>query len=143
MSTLLEFAKRELDLIGMTEDDPDEYNSAMRRHILTMVQTFSQEGHSGFSAAYAVECLSKLLRYQALTPLTGEDDEWTRIDFGPDMAYQNNRCYRVFKREDGTAYDSEGMVFVDTDGTRYTNASSRVDIEFPYTPNTYIVSEKP
>ena len=141
MSNLLKYAMHELDLIGMTEDSGD-MNKAMRDHILHMVKEFSDEGHSGMSASYALKLLTNLLDFKPLTPLTGEDDEWTILDYGGDMRAQNKRCFHVFKGDDGWAYDSEGVVFyewrTDKNGERYkshfTNKDSRVYITFPYTP---------
>jgi hypothetical protein len=139
--SFIEFAKSELDRVGMTADSEDEMNVAMREHILRMVEAFADEGHSGFSANYAVNCLDKLLRYQPLSPLTGEDDEWNEVGDG---VYQNKRCGRVFK-ENGEAYDIDGIVFWDwyTDPetgekfkSHFTCKDSRVPVQFPYTPKT-------
>lgn len=143
MSDLVNYAKRELDIIGMNEGD--DMNGAMRKHLLHMVEEFHKEGHSGFSANYAIRCLDKLLKYEPLSPLTGEDDEW--IEIAEDKLiggklWQNNRCYRVFKDENG-AYDSEGVIFyswqTDEEGNKYkhhfTNRDSKVAITFPYTPS--------
>ena len=141
MTTLIKYAESELDRVGMTADNEDEMNLAMRDHILRMVRIFSQEGHSGFSANYAILCLEKLLRYEPLSPLTGEDDEWMQVD---ENLYQNKRCSRVFKDEDG-AYDIDGIVFWEwyTDPetgekfkAHFTCKDSRVRVEFPYTPKT-------
>ena len=145
--SLLEYAKDELDHIGMTADG-DEYNAMMRNHILHMVEEFAKEGHSGFSASYAIECLEKLLRYEPLSPLTGEDSEWLDVSaYGDNPCWQNKRCSRVFKEADGKAYDIDGFVFwswvTDEEGNKfknhYTNKSSRRYIEFPYTPKTEYV----
>lgn len=149
--TLYTHAERELDLIGMTEDD--EMNGAMRKHILHMIQEFSNEGHSGFSAQYAINILSKLMKYGTLSPLTGEDDEWMDVSRESGrVTYQNRRASHVFKDETG-AYDIDGKVFwewserpLDDDeegypGTHkfksyYTNRDSRVYVTFPYVPET-------
>ena len=82
MSSLVSYAEKELDRIGMTEGD--EYNGAMRKHILHMVKEFAGEGHSGFSASYALQCLKNLLSFKPLSPLTGEDDEWSEAGGGED-----------------------------------------------------------
>lgn len=145
--SFVEYAEKELDRVGMTADSEDEMNLAMRDHILRMIRVFSQEGHSGFSASYAVSCLEKLLRYEPLSPLTGEDEEWMEVGMaygdGTPM-YQNKRCGRVFKDENG-AYDIDGIIFWEwyTDpetGEKYkshfTCKESRVPVEFPYTPKT-------
>lgn len=143
MSNLLIHAKNELDAIGMGEDSSD-INLDMRKHILNMVTEFSKEGHSGFSASYAVSLLSKLLNFEPLCPLTGEDSEWVDVaEMSGYPLYQNKRQCRVFK-EQGVAYDTSGIVFYDiipdSEGEDYksyfTNGNSRVNVTFPYTPTT-------
>lgn len=144
--SLLTYAEQELVRIGMTADSDDEMNKAMRDHIIHMVDEFSKEGHSGFSASYALGLLEKLLKWEPLSPLTGEDDEWMFVgDMGDDPVYQNVRCSRVFKGKDGRCYDIDGIVwyewYCDTLQSEnyksyFTNSESRVYIEFPYTPKT-------
>ena len=147
--SFLDYAKSELDLIGMTEDSTDEMNLEMRRCILEMVQTFGDQGHSGFSASYALGILKKLLNFEPITPITGADDEWVEVGEG---VFQNKRLSRVFKqadRFDGQAYDINGKVFIehylDDNGeeyqSSYTGSESCVPITFPYTPHTDYVDK--
>lgn len=110
---LIEHAKQEMDFIGMNADNEDDMNVAMRNHILHMVEEFSKEGHSGFSGAYALGILEKLLKYEPLSPLTGEDNEWVDIGGCDEPRYQNKRCSRVFKNADGRCYDIHGIVWYD------------------------------
>ena len=148
--SILDYAKSELDLVGMTEDS-GEYNVSMRDHILHMIEEFSKEGHSGFSASYAASCLEKLLRWQPLSPLTGEDSEWSdvAVSNGGETLYQNKRCSRVFKDETG-AWDIDGKVFYEwhtneegeTYKSYFTNWKSRTIVTFPYTPVTEYVEWK-
>lgn len=114
MSNLIKHAERELELLGMGPGVEDGMNRAMREHILSV--------------------LRKVLDFEPVTPLTGEADEWTDLGYSEDMEAQNNRCSHVFRRADGTAYDSIGRVFRDPDGSCFTGRGSRVDITFPYTP---------
>ena len=138
----------ELDRIGMTADG-DEYNAMMRNHILHMIEEFAKEGHSGFSASYAIQCLEKLLRFEPLSPLTGEDNEWVDVrGLGDEPGWQNKRCSRVFKNTDGKAYDIEGVVYWQwverEDGSKYKSyytKGNRKYIEFPYTPKTEYVED--
>lgn len=141
--SLLEFSKRELDRIGLTEHSPEEMNQAMRQHVIHMMEEFCNEGHSGFSASYAVNILSKLMKYEPLSPLTGEDDEWNEVSDGNGgKMYQNNRCSHVFKLEGKQAYDMNGIVFWEwqrrDDGTAYKsyyrNSGCSTPVTFPYTP---------
>ena len=152
--TLLTHAEHELDLIGLTDDD--EMNGDMRKHILHMIEEFSKEGHSGFSASYAIGLLSKLMKYEPLSPLTGEDSEWHDVSReNGRVCFQNKRASHVFKDESG-AYDINGRVFYEWcereleeddegyPGTRrfklhYTSLESRTPVTFPYTPITEYV----
>lgn len=141
--SLYDYAERELDLMGLTDDG--DMNGMMRKHVLHIVNEFAKEGHTGFSANYAISILKRLLAFEPLTPLTGEDWEWTDVsDQAEKPMWQNARCSRVFKDEDG-AYDIEGRVFwtwmTDKEtGEKfksfYTSKDSRVYITFPYTPDT-------
>ncbi len=137
--SLVQFAEDELKRINMGADS-DGMNKMMHDHVIHMVEEFSKEGHSGFSASYAISLISKLLNYEALTPLTGEDDEWTLLDErstggDPDMKWQNKRCFSVFKQADGRSYDSGSKVYYPK-GKRsetYTKGGQREYITFPYT----------
>lgn len=142
MSNLVEYAKKELDILNLGNNDVtgDSMDYHMRDHIIRMVELFSEEGHSGFSASYALSIISRVLQYQPLTPLTGEDDEWNEV--GPGV-YQNRRASNVFK-ENEQAYWSDGIVFWEwhsspdvDDGepfkSYFTSKDSRVPITFPYT----------
>ena len=148
MSNLVKHAERELNLLGLTGGD--EYESAMRKHILHIIKEFADEGHSGFSASYAIRILTKLMDFKPLTPLTGEDSEWTDVSSYGDgtnmrltyMRWQNNRYGSVFKNADGSCYDIDGKVFWEwfrdsetgqAFKTYYTARDSRVPVTFPYT----------
>ena len=138
---LVAYAESELDRIGMTDDG--DMNGMMRKHLIHMVREFAEEGHSGFSASYALQCLRKLLNFKPLSPLTGDDDEWTEVSsISGYPHFQNKRCSSVFKDgKDGEAYDIDGKVFWEwyTDKetgekqkSYYTCFESRVPVTFPY-----------
>lgn len=137
---MMEWAKRELDLAGYKQsDDPDDINNWMRNDVLKLLEMFCEQGHSGFSAKYAIKLFETLANWKPLTPLTGADDEWTEV--GPDV-WQNKRASNVFKGEDGRAYWMDGIVFWEwftpEEGepfkSYYTSRDSRVYIDsFPWT----------
>jgi hypothetical protein len=141
-------AVREMTLLGFNFDedgypveDPNEdfdMNAEMAMCVMQVLETFSGQGHSGMSASYAISILKDVMRFEPLSPLTGEDHEWNyinddRTDNNP--IYQNNRCSHVFK-ENGEAYDIDGKIFIDPDGASYTSSASRVPVVFPYTPKS-------
>jgi hypothetical protein len=147
MSNLIEHAWTEFRAAGWCNDArqfEDEMQEMICKHILALLEVFSDEGHSGSSASYAINLFSTLAKYEPVAPLTGEDWEWCNIsEYGGregDPLYQNKRCGRVFKDNSG-AYDIEGIVWYDwyTDektGERYksyfTDWHSRVPVTFPY-----------
>jgi hypothetical protein len=110
MSNLVEYAKSEMRLIGysddMSEDDPNKW---MWDNIIGVVEKFSEGGHSGSSAGYAVSLITKLLRYQPLSPLTFADDEWVvHNEMGEGNVWQNKRRFTVFSDDEGKSwYDIE------------------------------------
>ena len=133
-SNLVTFARGELDRImakiNPADADAIEMQKMMHDGIIAMVKLFSSQGHSGFSAPYAIAMIKRLLNYEPIGPLTGEDDEWT--DLG-DGLKQNKRCSRVFS-QNGEAYDIEGKVFREPGGQTFTSGQSRVPVTFPYEP---------
>lgn len=86
MSSSVEYAKSELDRISK---DGDEMQDTINKNIIDIVELFASQGHSGFTAGYAMSILERLLRFKPLTPLTGEDDEW--IDVSDEMG---RRCFQ-------------------------------------------------
>ena len=138
-NNLVRFAENELNIIidKCEDEESKEMQEIISKDILQVVEVFSQQGHSGFSANYAINLINKLLRFEPITPLTGSDDEWIQLDYNDDTKYQNKRCSRVFKDAEGKAYDIEGKIFSDDGGKSwYTSKDSRVYIQFPYIPKS-------
>ncbi len=126
----------------------DEMQGMICNHVLKLLEAFHNEGHSGFSANYAIDLFKKLASFEPIVPLTGEDWEWNEINDDRTnniTVYQNKRCSHVFKqsdRFDGKPYDIEGKIFWEwvrgEDGkpskSFFTSSESAVLIEFPYMP---------
>ena len=149
MSNLVEFAKTELDRILQKCEDEEsiKMQTVMNNDILNIIELFSNQGHSGFSASYALNILTRLLKFNPIAPLTGEDDEWVKLDYNDDTMYQNKRCSGVFKNSNNQAYYIDGKVFSNDNGhTWYTNKDSRIFIEFPFNvpddPERIIIDNK-
>ena len=141
MSNLLKHAERELKLIGY--DGTDEYNNMAKDAILELMDTFAKQGHSGFSANYVSNIFHKLSKFETLSPLTGNDDEWSDVsDMSGEMMFQNNRDSRVFKDKNGVFFIN-AIVWQETikgDINHFTNKDSRRYIKsFPFTPKTFYV----
>lgn len=131
--SLVEHARIELNAIGLKPDADDAADRWMYESVIALISAFAEQGHSGFSASIAIETFRKLARFEPLQPLQGTDDEWVQV---ADDIWQNKRCGRVFREADGRAYDIEGIVWRDPNGSCCTNRESRVYVQFPYSPKT-------
>ena len=85
--------------------------------------------------------VGKLMTYTPLTALTGEDDEWIKLNYDDEVRYQHNRMSNIFKDGDGRAYWLDGVIYYEpseffTDWHGYTGSYSKVYIDFPFDPNT-------
>ena len=147
MSNLHKHALMEFRAAGWVDANGeycDEMQGMICDHVLKLLDVFADEGHSGSSAPYAVNVFKKLAMFEPIVPLTGEDWEWTELDYGVDPKWQNKRCSRVFKDANGDAYDIDGIVFYEwfedenheRHKSHYTCRESRVAVTFPYTPTT-------
>lgn len=141
MSSSIEYAKSELARITK---DGDGLQDAINKNILDIVELFASQGHSGISAGYAMSILERLLRFKPLTPLTGEDDEWTEVsDKMGQRCFQNKRCSSVFKTTDTQGntikvHDIDAIAYSDNGGlTWFTSSSFRKNVTFPYEPPTH------
>ena len=135
----------------------DDMQKLMCEGVLELLDVFSDQGHSGSSAPYAIGLFEKLASFEPLVPLTGEDWEWNEVGTN---VWQNNRCGHVFKEADGKAYDIEGRIFYEWNErdaepdepecpgkhrfkSHFTSRDSRVYITFPYTPKREYVEAGP
>lgn len=130
MSSILDWAEEELKRY-----DFDFYGDNMNKAVLEVLKTLSDQGHTNMSASIVISLVDRLWSWKPLTPLTGEDDEWTDELDTNGSTWQNKRYSAVFKnRETGECYDVEGRIFAEPDGVKFTCRESRVPVEFPYMP---------
>ncbi len=104
MSNLVDYAEAELERTGMGKDAQD-VDKWMHDNVIAVVKAFSEGGHSGASASYAVGIIEKLLRYEPLTPLTYEPDEWMDVsEMSGQPMWQNKRKFSVFSKDGGKTH---------------------------------------
>ena len=136
LNNLQHHAQKEFDIMGWPGDC--ELQTIICDHLIELLGALGGHGHSGTSHFYLLDLFEKLARFQPISPLTGEPDEWIEVT---DILFQNKRDSEVFK-EDGKAYWISGIIFEDADGCTYTNSESRVPVIFPWTrPESKIVKE--
>lgn len=95
--SLVEHAKKELELMGAFSDEGDFYGGMTGKSVMELMDVFAEQGHSGMSAGIVRNLFNKLANYEPLSPLTFADDEWNENDFGGDTSFQNKRNSAVFK----------------------------------------------
>jgi hypothetical protein len=140
ISNLEIWAQKELDLLlaDCKDKESREMQKLMNDGIMRIVHDFCGEGHSGFSASYALSIIRRLLDWKPIKPLTGEDDEWSEMRDPSDDSQQNIRCSAVFRKhnDNSTAFYLYGKTFSDNGGiswfTRGGPDGSSVSVTFPY-----------
>lgn len=107
-SKLYLHAKRELELLGMyanTPENEDGLQPKLADSILEMIEAWGKVGHSGGSAEWTREVVYKLLGYEALTPITSDSDEWEDIsEMNGSPMWQNKRDSRNFSKDGGRTW---------------------------------------
>lgn len=98
--SLVEHAKRELDLLGQTAEDPG-YSAS----IVATVAAFASYGHSGGSASVAIHHLTRLLNFEPLSPITADPAEWVdRSEMSGQPWWQNVRDSRAMSHDGGKTW---------------------------------------
>lgn len=98
--SLVEHARRELELCGQAAEDPGYAAS-----IIAAVAAFASYGHSGGSASIASEQLQRLVRGEVLSPLTDDPEEWEdRSEISGYPVWQNRRDSRAMSNDGGRTW---------------------------------------
>lgn len=95
--SLKEHAEREMKIAGLLDEDSD-YNGMVGEAVIQLADTLGKQGHSGFSAFMTIELFNKVARFENVTPLTSDPDEWNHV--GPDM-WQSSRNSKAFSTDAG------------------------------------------
>jgi hypothetical protein len=146
---LIEHAKNELDYAGLFDNDSD-YNGEIGKAVMELIQTFSNQEHSGASASIVCSIFNQLAQYKPLRGITGEDSEWTEVSSG---LFQNKRLSAVFKDfkiHNNQPYylDAISWRIVENGSTWHGSAITRDGIKitsrqliksFPFIPKTFII----
>jgi hypothetical protein len=81
-----------------------DYDQMYENAVIELLEVFSKQGHSGFSAPLTVHIFSILAKYEILTPLTGEDNEWMDTSYydgiSPELKGQNKRLSSLFRERE-------------------------------------------
>lgn len=105
-SPFVEWAEEELRRAGLFDEDSD-YGGMMGESVMKLIEAFSGEGHSGFSASMAASIFGELSAWKPLTPLTDDPTEWMHIEeamAGRPDCWQSRRNPSAFSNDGGKSY---------------------------------------
>lgn len=104
--SLVEHAKKELELAGMFDKDSD-YGGAIGESVLELVEIFAKQGHSGFSAMLTLELFNKVAHYKTIVEFIPSLKDSIEVS---ETVIQSTRRSDVFTRDGGKNWYS-----IDTD----------------------------
>jgi hypothetical protein len=142
MDALRNYAETELAFIGY-DHKCDGIDLSMKNCVLELIDVFSKQGHSGFSANECVTLFNKLARFEPLKPIMCTDDEWCEVfEISDETLFQNKRHSAIFKQgRFGRPYFIDAIVWIDESDCGFTGVvegiRSRQFIKIPFTPKTF------
>lgn len=106
-SPLVQHAEAEMRRAGLYDDDADYGPGEIPEAVMALVRPFADSGHSGYSSGMVTAIVSKLLRFETLTPLTARADEWMNVSeqSGYEL-WQSRRNPTVFSEDGGQTWYS-------------------------------------
>lgn len=123
---LLEHAEQELKYAGYhidndncTYKDPmDGYGDGCAKCAIEMLKVFEKQGHSGMSANITLNIFNRLARFENLTELTNNPDEWQKLGGDSDKDWQSKRNCSCFSSDLKTYWNIEEKEnkIIDEDG---------------------------
>lgn len=134
-SALVNHAKNELQLAGMYDEDDKlgdiSYNKMVADAVVELMQKFSEQDHSGFSAGMVRELFNKLSQFQTLTDITNNPDEWLNVAeyMNNEPMWQNKRNPAIFSKDGGkTWYNIDESVLIKAEEL----VLERLNLKFPF-----------
>lgn len=142
----LSFVRREFHLLS--RQSPDAAILEFKNEIILLCEKYRSKKRTQnemmFLPNAILNSISKIMRFEALTPLSGEDNEW--YDVGE--VFQNKRDVRVVKEgseaifTDAIVFVNEEKSFVGDDVVEYNGkriGSKHYIKGFPFEPKTFYV----
>jgi hypothetical protein len=125
MSGLVGHAREELRRLGLIGAGAPAADRLLATVAIMWCENVDRYGLAPDRAGAIADMMSRLVRLEPLSPLTGAADEWAEV--GPGV-WQNRRCVRVFRNEQGEAYDIAS----------FAGTAQVAPLTFPYWPESHI-----
>jgi len=117
-SMFLDWAEKEVKAAGLLDADSD-YDGMLGEAVLSLVNVFSEQDHSGMSAAMVKDIFDSLISWKPLTPLTSNPSEWMEVTEGLWQSRRNPAC---FSEDGGKTYTDQNdscWLHEDAEGCTY------------------------
>lgn len=100
-------AFEELKRAGLFDKSSD-YEGNIGHAVMELMDTFAEQGHSGFSAMMVLEIFDRLAKQKTLTPITNDPNEWDDMSHlgakdHPSL-WQNTRDNSYFSNDGGKTW---------------------------------------
>ena len=96
---LINHAKRELEEQNLFSKDC--YDGMIGKAVMELIEVFSKQDHSGFSAGMTRDLFMQLANFKTLSPMSNNPEHWNEV--GPDV-WQSNRQASIFSTDGGKTY---------------------------------------
>lgn len=102
--SLVAHTERELSLSGLLDVGSD-YDGMIGECVLELVRVFADQGHSGESAMMTLAVFEKCARFENLTPLTSDSEDWNDVSnvMGKPL-WQSKRSPYFFSEDGGETW---------------------------------------
>lgn len=139
------FAYKQLKKTGNMDD---EYGLMVCEAVLELLDVFSMQGHSGFSAPYTLYYFNKLANHEPINlidnpMLDGEYDDVSEISCLPiGTMLQSNILYNMFSNDSGENwYLLLDEIYLDDTGARYSKCY-QLPVTFPFNYDEILKSQE-
>ena len=134
-----EWALKEIKRARLYDED-SMYEGSLGKCLEELVDVFSKQDHSGFSASIVSSLFYRLTGWKPLTPITNDLSEWEEIRMrNGEKLYQSKRCPSLFATEsmlkENKAKDIDYWYKKDKDGVCYTDHECHQIVDLPYLPS--------
>jgi len=105
----IDYAKDQLQKAGLFDKDSD-YNGMIGKSILELIQTFSNQNHSGYSAPLIIDLFTKLASFEPIVPianplLTGAYEDISKFSNEPiGKSLQSTEISSMFSNDYGKTW---------------------------------------
>jgi len=116
-SPLLDHARRELDIAGLTPED-SSYDGKVAESVIELIEVFEAQNHSTQSAEYASTIFAILAQGKVLTPYSQNPAEWeniTEVVYTEDQIESGEKLWRstrnsaVFSKDGGKTWEDHRL----------------------------------